>query len=199
MQGLPIVISAPSGTGKTTLSKLLLDANSNSLMSVSFTTREPRKGEENGIDYNFVSEKQFLHMVDTDQLVEWAEVHGFFYGTSKTWIHEQVDAGKDVILVLDVKGGRQLKRTFPSAILVFLVPPEFSALEERLRRRGTDSEEIIQKRLAAAKDEIATGLKYYDYVVTNAQIQTALQDILSIVRTHKIQMVDRHKIFDTLI
>lgn len=195
--GFPVVLSAASGTGKTTLSKMLLDADPRLTLSISYTTRAPRGSEENGVDYHFVDVGTFEQMIAKDAFIEHALVHGNRYGSAKEWTRDQLDAGHDVVFDIDVQGGAQIKKLFPEALLLFILPPSMPELEGRLRRRGTDSDDVIGRRLDAARQEIAAGLAHYDYVVINERVEQALGDLLAILRTHRLGKVDRKSLIPT--
>lgn len=194
-----MVLSAASGTGKTTLSHLLLDSDKDLVLSVSYTTRKPRGAEEDGVDYHFVDESTFTAMIDRGAFIEHALVHGNRYGSSKEWTAAQLAAGRDLVFDIDVQGGRQLKQIFPEAVLVFILPPSMAELEQRLRRRGTDTDEVIARRLVAAKTEISAGLDGYDYLVVNERLEQALGDLAAIVRAHRIRSLDRQAVRRSLI
>lgn len=181
------VVTAPSGAGKTTLVRALLAADSRIQLSVSFTTRAPRTGEVNGKDYNFVSRETFEQMIAAATLLEHAEVFGNYYGTSQEWIESMLVQGQDILLEIDWQGAQQVRRLLPQAIGVFILPPSLAVLEERLRGRGKDSEEVILRRLAAAKEEISH-VDEFDYVVINDRFEDALQDILAIVRAERLKL-----------
>ncbi len=181
------VVTAPSGAGKTTLVRALLAADSRIQLSVSFTTRAPRTGEVNGKDYNFVSRETFEQMIAAATLLEHAEVFGNYYGTSQEWIESMLAQGQDILLEIDWQGAQQVRRLLPQAIGVFILPPSLAVLEERLRGRGKDSEEVILRRLAAAKEEISH-VDEFDYVVINDRFEDALQDILAIVRAERLKL-----------
>lgn len=191
-RGFPIVLSAASGTGKTTLSHLLLDSDNDLMLSMSTTTRKPRGNEEHGVDYLFVDDTAFQDMLARGAFIEHATVHGNSYGSSKEWTQQQLEAGRDVVFDIDVQGGNQLKAIFPQACLIFIVPPSLAELEQRLRRRGTDSEIVITKRLQAARAEIEAGIAGYDFVVQNGRLDTALGDLAAIVRTQRLRAGDRN-------
>lgn len=190
-RGFPVVLSAASGTGKTTLSHLLLDSDKDLVLSVSYTTRKPRGAEESGVDYHFIEAPQFEAMIARGAFIEHALVHGNHYGSSKEWTAAQLAAGKDVVFDIDVQGGRQLKQIFPEAVLVFILPPSMAELEQRLRRRGTDPDEVIERRLAAARAEISAGLDGYDYLIVNERLEQAVGDLTAVVRAHRIRALDR--------
>lgn len=193
-RGFPVVLSAASGTGKTTLAHMLLDGDRALKLSVSYTTRQPRRGEKDGVDYHFVDEESFRSMIDRGAFLEWAEVHGNLYGSSAEWTERMLEQGHDIVFDIDVQGGRQVKERFPEACLIFLVPPSMEVLEARLRQRGTDEEEVIARRLSAAREEIRAGLESYDYVITNDRLDRALFDLTAILRVERLRRLDREKI-----
>lgn len=198
-RGFPVVLSAASGTGKTTLGHMLLDGDQELRLSVSFTTRKPRGEERDGVDYHFVDEATFREMIARGAFLEWAEVHGNLYGSSAEWTEEQLALGHDVLFDIDVQGGQQIKARFPEACLVFLVPPSMEELAERLKRRGTDDAAVIERRLNAARQEIEEGLATYDYVITNDRLDRALFDLTAIVRAHRLKGLNRQKMRDRLL
>lgn len=187
MVAFPIVLSGASGVGKTVLGKLVLDGNPGLVESISCTTREPRKGEENGRDYHFIGEQEFKERIDSNDFIEWAEVHGNYYGTPLGWIKGMLAEGRSVFSILDIQGGLQMKERLPETCLIFLVPPTMRELENRLRRRGTDEEEVILKRLETAKHEHKVGLEKYEYVVMNDKLEVALADVLACIRAHQLK------------
>jgi guanylate kinase len=193
-QAFPVVLSAPSGTGKTTLAHLLVDSMSNLQISVSYTTRHMRGHERNNEDYHFVEDAEFDAMIQRNAFLEWAIVHGHHYGSSVEWTQNKLDEHKDVLFDIDVQGGLQIKKRFPKAVLIFILPPSMEELESRLRGRGTEPEEKIQQRLQDARDEIRIGLDKYDYVINNEKLDRALFDLTAIVRTHRLLGFDREKI-----
>lgn len=184
IKGLIVVISAPAGSGKTTLCKRLLQASSSFISSVSFTTRSPRKNEIEGVDYYFVSREEFEKLAEKNVFVEWTEVHGHLYGTSGDLLKKNIEAGKDVVLEVDVKGGRKIKEKYPEAILIFILPPSWKELRKRLRRRATEDEKNIKERLNTAKKEIKY-LPHYDYFVVNDDINRALKELLTIIEAER--------------
>src|SRR3989338_10038877 len=190
----PVVLSAPSGTGKTTLAHLLVDSMSNLEVSVSFTTRPMRGHERNNEDYHFVNDAEFDAMIRRHAFLEWAHVHDYRYGSSIEWTQARLEEHKDVIFDIDVQGGLQIKKHFPESVLIYLLPPSLEELETRLRGRETESEDLIQKRLAAARHEIQVGLDSYDYVINNEKLDRALFDLMAIIRTHRLEGFDRVKI-----
>ncbi|MEO2068715.1 MAG: guanylate kinase [Desulfurobacteriaceae bacterium] len=184
LKGLLIVISAPSGTGKTTLCQMLLDEFKNLEFSISYTTRKPRNGEVNGKDYFFVDKETFQKMIDEGDFLEWAEVYGNFYGTSKSQVLKALNEGKDILLDIDTQGALNVKKNFPEAVLIFILPPSLSELERRLRNRGTDDEETIRKRLKIAREEIKKAF-LYDYLVVNDILEVAFEKLKSIITAEK--------------
>jgi len=184
LKGLLIVISAPSGTGKTTLSHMLLREFPNMEFSVSYTTRKPRSGEINGRDYWFVDRETFEKMIEEGDFLEWAEVYGHLYGTSKSQVIKALSEGKDVLLDIDTQGALNVKKNFPEAVLIFILPPSLRELKRRLESRGTDDEETIKKRLKIAREEIRRA-PLYDYVVVNDVLEIAFDNLRSIIKAEK--------------
>ncbi len=182
MTGNLYVVAAPSGAGKTTLVRMLLEREPAVQLSISFTTREPRLGEQNGREYHFVTVDAFQGMISRADFFEWAEVHGNFYGTSKKWIAEQLTAGSDVLLEIDWQGAQQVRKLFPEAIGVFILPPSLEELTRRLVGRGTDAPAVIASRLAAAEAEMRH-VGEFDYVIINDQLDQALDDLRAVVRS----------------
>lgn len=187
MSGNLYVVAAPSGAGKTTLVRLLLAQEPAIHLSISFTTRAPRPGEENGREYHFVAVDAFRGMISRDEFLEWAEVHGNFYGTSKKWISDQLTAGHDVLLEIDWQGAQQVRKLFPDALGIFILPPSIDELTRRLVGRGTDAPEIIERRLAAAEAEMRH-VGEFDYVIINEQLDQALEDLRAIVRSSRLNV-----------
>lgn len=178
----PIVISGPSGVGKTTLVDELLRADPLLRRSVSTTTRPPRRGEVDGEDYFFVDEAKFNAM--KDDLIEWAEVHGFLYGSPRTFVEEQQKNGFDPVLNIDVQGGIQAKKAFPRAVLIFILPPSLSVLEARIRGRGDVEEEEMQHRLENARREFEVA-KSYDYLVVNDTVAQSVTHLKAIIKAER--------------
>ncbi len=186
-KGNIFVVTAPSGAGKTTLVAALLAADKNVNLSVSYTTRAPREGEVNGKDYHFVSRDVFEAMIARGEFLESAEVYGNYYGTSQVWIQEAVAAGKDILLEIDWQGAQQVRRLFPEAIGVFILPPSVETLANRLKGRGKDSDEVIARRMQVAKEEMSH-VDEFTYVIVNEMIDEAVRDIVSIVRCERLRL-----------
>ncbi|MGL4605464.1 MAG: guanylate kinase [Iodobacter sp.] len=194
-KGNLFVVTAPSGAGKTTLVAALLAADQNVQLSVSFTTRQPRPGEVDGKDYHFVSRETFEQMILNCDFLEHAEVYGNYYGTSQTWINNAIDTGRDILLEIDWQGAQQVRRLFPEAVGLFVLPPSVDVLEQRLKNRGKDSDEVIEKRMAVARTEISH-VEEFDYVIVNEHIDEAVRDIVSVVRAERLKLrrqSTRHK------
>ena len=202
MSGNLFVVAAPSGAGKTTLVRLLLEQESRVHLSISYTTRGPRPGEENGREYHFVDNVEFQAMIARHEFLEWAEVHGNFYGTSQKWIADQLAAGHDVLLEIDWQGAQQVRKLFPQAIGIFILPPSMEELTRRLTGRGTDSADVIARRLAAAQAEMRH-VGEFDYVIINDQLAQALEEVRAVVRASRlsfgVQRVRHAALFERLI
>ncbi|MEW6409832.1 MAG: guanylate kinase [Nitrospirota bacterium] len=179
-EGMLYVVSAPSGTGKTTLVKEVINLVPNIEHSVSYTTRVPRKGEINDKDYTFISRDEFKAMIKIGEFVEWAEVHGSLYGTSIKRLESLRKLGKDVILDIDIQGAKNIKKKYREGIFIFILPPSLSVLKKRLKKRMTDTPEEMEKRMKRAKEEIAA-YKMYDYVVVNNNFDEALMALKCII------------------
>jgi guanylate kinase len=186
-KGTLYVVSAPSGAGKTSLVKAMLEKDSGILVSVSHTTREMRPGEVDGVDYNFVVMDEFNKMIEASAFLEFAEVFTNKYGTSQLWVQEQLDNGKDVILEIDWQGAQQIRRLMPECLSIFIVPPSKEALRERLNNRGQDSEEVIEHRMSEAVSEMSH-YGEYDYLVVNDDFDTALNDLHSIFVAQRLKL-----------
>lgn len=183
--GRLFMVTAPSGAGKSSLVKALLSRDDSIKLSISHTTRAPRPGEENGREYHFVSVDEFESRKDRDEFLEWACVHGNYYGTSRVWIEEQMRAGNDVLLEIDWQGARQVREQFPDVLGVFILPPSMQALAERLNKRGTDSAEVIQKRLKGAGAEIEHATDF-EFVIINDDFETALNELSAVVTAARL-------------
>ena len=174
------MIAAPSGAGKTSLVRAMMDAHPQVEVSVSFTTRAARPGERDGQDYHFVSREDFERRRDAGEFLEWAEVHGNLYGTSRAWIAQRMALGRDIVLEIDWQGAEQVRRLFPDVVGIFIAPPSLATLRERLERRGQDSAEVIGQRMRAAQGELAQAPRF-QYVIINQDFATALKQLSSIV------------------
>jgi guanylate kinase len=179
-------VAAPSGTGKSSLVKALLELDSHLVVSISHTTRPPRGQEQDGREYHFVDVATFRSMAAAGDFVEWAEVHGNLYGTSRAAIEERITGGHDVVLEIDWQGALQIKRLFPNAVLVFLLPPSWDELLQRLQRRGEDASEVIARRMADARIEVSQA-RHFDFVIINALFETALFDLKAIVHSQRLR------------
>lgn len=197
-QGTLYTISAPSGAGKTTLVKALVKSTDNIQVSVSHTTRQPRRGEINGVNYHFVTKDEFLRMLENDLFLEHAEVFDNEYGTSQEWIVEQLNMGIDVILEIDWQGAQVVRGKMPETVNIFILPPSQAALEQRLRHRGKDSEEVIAKRLRGAVEEMSHCVEY-DYLVVNDDFDQALRDLQAIVQSQRLRQVVQAAKFEGLL
>lgn len=184
--GLLFIISAPSGTGKTSLVREILAIEPNLKLSVSHTSRPPRSQEVNGRDYHFVSEKTFRQMLMQGEFLESAEVYGNFYGTSQRWINETMAAGHNILLEIDCQGAEQVRRAFPQAIGIFILPPSAETLAERLNKRGQDDSVVIERRLAAVREEVRHVCEF-DYVIINQQLKDAINDLSCIIRSQHLK------------
>ncbi|UCD70542.1 MAG: guanylate kinase [Syntrophobacterales bacterium] len=179
-QGLIYVVSAPSGTGKTTLLKRVMGYFPEIRFSISYTTRPPRPGERDGKDYHFISPQRFQQMVEKGAFTEWAEVLGNRYGTSMDSIRESRSQGVDMILDIDSQGAIQIKGQFKAGIFIFIMPPSLEALKQRLKARGVDGQKVIQFRVAHARDEMKQA-KWYDYIIVNERVEEAAEQLKSII------------------
>ena len=189
-RGLLIVISGPSGVGKGTVRKALFEREGHNLdYSISMTTRAMRDGEENGVDYHFVSREKFLQEIENDNVLEYNEYVGNFYGTPKDVAFEKINNGIDVVLEIDVNGAKQIKEKVPNCVSIFVAPPSFQSLKDRLVGRNTDSPEVIEKRLKKAEVEIALA-SMYDYIVINDNVDEASDEVISIIQSEHLR-VDR--------
>lgn len=196
------IISAPSGAGKSTLINALLQQHADMQLSVSHTTRSPRPGESNGVQYHFTDIPAFKQLIAEDQFIEWAEVFGNYYGTSKAALADKLAQGIDVFLDIDWQGARQIKQQLPFVTSIFILPPSVDALEQRLNQRGQDSAEVIAGRMAKARDEISHADEY-DYWVVNDDLQLALQQFSGIIQTQRLkqqkQVIRQQKLISGLL
>jgi guanylate kinase len=186
-RGLLLVVSAPSGTGKTTIVERLVHCVPDLALSRSYTSRPAREGEADGVDYNFVSRERFEAMVAAGEFLEWANVFGNLYGTCEIDVEQHVAAGLDIVLVIDVQGARQVRERRGDTVGVFVLPPSFDVLEQRLRGRSKDSEEAMQRRLQRARDEVA-GFLDYDYVIVNDELGPCVDRLRSIVLAERARL-----------
>ncbi len=183
-RGCLFIISAPSGAGKTTLCNAILKKFPGLCYSISHTTREPRTGELNGVDYFFITDDEFKNNIKKDTWAEWAQVHGHYYGTSAQFIDRHLSEGKNILLDIDVNGARQILCRYPQSITIFIMPPTFDTLKQRLLKRGTDSEQVIAKRLKNAETEIAQK-DLYKHVVVNDSLPEAIKTLSAIVSANQ--------------
>ncbi|MFY8085444.1 MAG: guanylate kinase [Rubrivivax sp.] len=194
-------VAAPSGAGKSSLVKALLELDSRLDVSVSHTTRAPRGQERNGREYWFVDEPSFRAMVERQEFFEWAQVHGHLYGTSRKAIEARLKRGEDVMLEIDWQGALQIKQLFTHAVLIFILPPSWEELRQRLTRRGEDRAEVIDTRMANARLEVAQA-RHFDFVIINALFETALFDLKTVVHSQRLryatQMRNRSQVFAAL-
>ena len=180
------VVAAPSGAGKSSLVKALLELDSHLAVSVSHTTRPPRGQEQDGREYWFIDEPAFRAMIDRGEFFEWAQVHGNLYGTSRKAIEARLQHGEDVVLEIDWQGALQIKQLFPHAVLIFVLPPSWDELLQRLHRRGEDHPDVIGQRMANAREEVAQA-RHFDFVIINALFETALFDLKTVVHSQRLK------------
>jgi guanylate kinase len=183
--GCLFVLAAPSGGGKTSLVKALLEREPGMRLSVSYTTRPPRPGETDGVDYHFVDEATFASLKDKGEFLEHAFVHGNWYATSATWLTKEVQAGHDVLLEIDWQGARQVRKLIPGSVLIFILPPSLQSLEDRLHKRGQDAPDVIARRMDAAREEMRH-CGEFDYVIMNQDFARAVDDLSVIVRAARL-------------
>ncbi len=195
------VVAAPSGAGKSSLVKALLELDSRLAVSVSHTTRAPRGQEQHGREYWFVDEPAFRAMIGREEFFEWAQVHGNLYGTSRTAIEQRLEGGEDVVLEIDWQGALQIKTIFPHAVLIFILPPSWDELRQRLLRRGEDGPDTIATRMLNAREEVAQA-RHFDFVIINSLFETALFDLKTVVHSQRLkyaaQMRNRSQVFAAL-
>jgi guanylate kinase len=194
-------VAAPSGTGKSSLVKALLELDSRLAVSVSHTTRHPRGQETEGREYHFIDEHAFRRKIDQGDFFEWAEVHGNLYGTSRLAIEARLTRGEDVVLEIDWQGALQIKQLFAHAVLIFILPPSWDELSQRLNRRGEDQPDVIAQRLANARHEVAQA-RHFDFVIINSLFETALFDLKTVVHSQRLkyaaQLRNRSQVFSAL-
>ena len=177
-----IIITGPSGVGKGTVVKELLDRNKDIWLSISATTRNPRVGEKDGLNYYFISEERFKDMIDKKEFLEWAQFAGNYYGTPLSTVNEKIEKGFIVLLEIEVEGAKQIKEKFPEALSIFLLPPSKAELEKRIRNRGTEKEEAINRRLSRANYEIASSGEF-DFVLTNHDVDETVKEVFKIIKS----------------
>jgi len=194
-EGILFVLSAPSGAGKTSLCRELIDSLPDLSQSISFTTRQKRDGEQDGVDYHFINPEAFQNKIEQQQLVEWAEVHGNLYGTSLETLQDAAGKGIDLLLDIDCQGAAQLKKNYQQGVFIFILPPDYVELEKRLRDRGTDGENVIQRRLKNAEQEISQA-HWYDYLVVNDDIKSARDRIIAIVTAERCRSLRTAHLLD---
>lgn len=197
-RGLLFVVSAPSGTGKTTVVERLADVCPGLLRSRSYTSRPARPGEVDGVDYNFIDRPAFEAIVARDGFLEWADVFGNLYGTGRQETESRLAAGLDLVLVIDVQGARQVRARMRDAVGIFLLPPSFPILEARLRGRCPDSEDVIRRRLAAARAEVSA-VSEYDYVVVNDELGRCVGELCAIVTAERARLARRHAMVEPIV
>ena len=196
-EGILLVLSGPSGAGKGTLCKNLLEMREDLAYSVSCTTRAPRKGEVDGENYFFVTRERFEEMIEKNELLEYAEVYGNYYGTPRPYVLEQIKAGHDIVLEIDPQGALQIKKRYPNGVYVFIVPPSLDELTKRIYKRGTDAEDVIKKRLSAATSELAYATRY-DYIVINDEIDKATTKVSRIMDAEHLRVGRTYFIVDEI-
>ena len=195
-KGLLVVVSGPSGAGKGTICQALLEKTPLAY-SVSATTRKPRAGEVDGESYYFLSVEAFEKMIEKDELLEWAKVYDNYYGTPLKKVEEKLTAGEDILLEIDTQGAMKVREKFPEGVYIFILPPSLAELERRIRGRDTETEEVLQKRLAAAIDEIEAG-KCYKYVVTNDEVDGAVDSVCAILAAERRLVARNGELFDEI-
>jgi guanylate kinase len=182
-EGIILIISAPSGAGKTTLCRALLERFPNMKESISYTTRPPRAGEVHGGDYYFVTRQEFQRMIESDAFAEWAEVHGNLYGTALATIEEARKKGVDLVLDIDCQGARRLKEQIERCVYIFILPPSMAELRHRLENRSSDAQDVIDRRIERAAEEIREA-RWYDYIIINDNLESAFEELSAIVVAH---------------
>ena len=183
------IVSGPSGTGKGTICRRLLEDSEGMELSISMTTRDPREGEVHGVNYYFVDKEEFQHHIDNDGFLEYAEVFGNFYGTPRKMVEERLEQGIDVVLEIDIQGAINVRKAYPEGIFIFILPPTLAELRNRLEKRGTDSQEVIERRLSMAMDEIRQMFEY-DYFIVNDVLDDAVHKVKAIVTAEHARVQD---------
>ena len=184
-KGMIIIVSAPSGAGKTSICDALIKEDKNIVYSVSTTTRQPREGEKNGVEYYFVDDKKFKEMVKKNVFVEWAKVHNHFYGTSKKVLEQTINKGKDILLDIDVQGAVKIKKQYKDALMIFITTPTLKILKQRLIKRNKDSMEVIKTRIENAKKEL-TYMPKYDYLILNDKLDESIENAKSVICAERL-------------
>jgi guanylate kinase len=195
--GLLVVISGPSGAGKGTICSKLKEEFKDLKVSVSATTRKPREGEQEGTSYFFINEEDFIKRINNDEFLEYAKVYGNYYGTPKSEVFRQLEEGNDIILEIDIQGALQVKKNYPKGVFIFILPPSLSELNKRIENRGTDSKEVIMKRMQCAYDELNYAFEY-DYVVVNDEVETAVEKIKHIIFAEKNRAVRKKAVINKI-
>ena len=186
-KGSIVIVSAPSGAGKTSICDAIVKKDKNTVYSISATTRQPREGEKNGIEYFFVSVPKFKSMIKGKKFAEWAQVYGNFYGTPKSFLDKTLKSGKNVLLDIDVQGGINIKKHYTDACMIFIMTPDIKTLEKRLRARNKDSDKVIKVRLTNAKKEIKS-LSKYEYLVINENLNEAIESVSAIIKSSRYKI-----------
>ncbi len=187
-EGLLIVVSGPSGAGKGTICKRLLEKNPNLGYSISATTRAPRTGEVNGVNYWFLSKEEFQKMIAEDGLLEWAEVYGNYYGTPAQKVKDSLAEGKNILLEIDTQGAALVREKFPEGVYIYILPPSLEELKRRIIGRGTDSAESIERRLSCAREEMGCASEQYNYLVLNDEVELAVERVETIIEAEQYQI-----------
>lgn len=197
-EGILLVLSGPSGAGKGTICKRLLEEREDLAYSVSCTTRAPRKGEVNGENYIFVTRERFEKMIENNELLEYAEVYGNYYGTPRSYVLGQLKEGHDIVLEIDPQGALQIKKRYPNGVFVFIVPPSLDELSKRIYKRGTDAEDVIKKRLSSATSELAYATRY-DYIIVNDEVDKAMTKVSRIMDAEHLRVGRTYFIVDEIV